>query len=284
MTKNFEGRCDLHIHSNFSDSDTDLESIFKQARQKNLRCIAITDHDTVSGVIKARLYSKIYDIELIEGVELSAQHRGAEIHILGYFIDIDDQRLHNELEHIRELRKEKLLWMVEELNSLGVGVNREELFSIIKGAVPTRLHLGLYLVRKGKVSSLRQAFKKYLSPGRPAYRTHPKYSAEEAIGLIKEYRGLAVLAHPHMIPDQSWIEEFISFGIDGLELVYHSMSSAKRALYSNIALKSGLLRSGGSDAHGSYKEFLEVGEVSIPYEWVQEMKRYLVRVGINETA
>ncbi|MCQ9204719.1 MAG: PHP domain-containing protein [Omnitrophica bacterium] len=279
MNQDTQGVCDLHIHSDFSDSDASLESIFRQARQKNLRCIAITDHDTIEGVAKARLYSKIYDIELIEGIELSAQYKDCEVHILGYFIDIDDQSLRTELKQVRELRKERLLWMTRKLNCLGVEVDEKELFCIIKEAIPTRLHLALYLLQKGKVNSLREAFKKYISPGKPAYKVRTKYSAQEAIGLIKKYRGVAILAHPHMIPDQSWIGEFISLGIDGLELTYHNMSQAKRSLYTNMAIESGLLRSGGSDAHGSYKEFIEVGGITIPYDWVQEMKDYLVRVG-----
>ncbi len=267
--------CDLHIHSNFSDSDAELETIFKQAREKGLACIAVTDHDTLDGMNSARAYSESYGIELVEGLELSAEHKGTEVHILGYFVDSENEKLKAELAQIKELRRERILWMGEKLNSLGVKVDIEDLFLKIKGAIPTRLHLALYLLEKGKVKTLRQAFQKYLSPGQPAYSARFKYSVEEAIQLIRKSGGLSFIAHPHVIPDQSWVEEFISLGVDGLETVYPTMSFAKSSLYKNMAIKFRRLQSGGSDAHGSYKEFVGVGQVSIPYAWVEDMKSRL---------
>lgn len=271
-------KCDLHIHSNFSDSDADLESIFKKAKNKGLSCISITDHDTIDGIDPARVYSKIYNVELIEGLELSTVHKDTEIHILAYFINPDNEKLKSELAQIKSLRRERLKRMGRKLNSLGVEVDIEELFLGIKEAIPTRLHLALYLLKKGKIKTLSQAFEKYLSPGRPAYSMQVKHSTKEAIGFIKKFEGLSFLAHPHVISDQSWVEEFISLGIDGLETVYPTMPEAKRILYRNLAIKFGLLQSGGSDAHGSYKKFVDVGGVSISYDWVGEMKKRLGRV------
>jgi hypothetical protein len=269
--------CDLHIHSAFSDSDADIESIFKQAKSKNLSCIAITDHDTVSGLGLARSCSVAYDIRLIEAIELSTQNKDIEVHILGYFIDPESKKLLQELSTIKDLRRQRLLSMAEALNSLGLKVDTDELMSEIGTTIPTRLHLALYLLKKNRVFSLREAFRQYLSPGRPAYRARFKHSVKEGIRLIKDCGGLAFLAHPHMIPEQSWIEDFVALGIDGLELVYPSMSGAKSALYKNMALKYGLLQSGGSDAHGSYKEFTKIGDVRVPYEWVKDMESRLQR-------
>ena len=104
-----ERRCDLHIHSKFSDSDADLETIFKQAKEKGLACIAVTDHDTLDGMNSARAYSKSYGIELIEGFELSAEHKGIEVHILAYFIDPEIRELKSELAQVKELRRERIL-------------------------------------------------------------------------------------------------------------------------------------------------------------------------------
>ena len=273
MSKTPDSRCDLHIHSVFSDSDSDLESIFAQARNKGLRCLSLTDHDTVDGVAPAMNYSKLYSVELIAGIEISVQHEGIELHILGYFVDINNKGLKEELADIKVLRRERLIEMGNELNSLGVKVDIEELMAGIGETIPTRLHLGLYLLRKGRGRSLREIFKKYLSPGKPAYKARFKYSVEDAIRLVKNYGGLSFLAHPHMIPDQSWVEEFISLGLDGLEVVYPGMSAAKSSLYRNMAFKFNLLKCGGSDAHGTYKEFTAVGGVNVPYQWVEEMKQ-----------
>lgn len=271
-------KCDLHIHSNFSDSDASVESIFKNAKEKGVDCIAITDHDTIDGLESARTYSKIYDIELVEGIELSVVHKNTEVHILAYFINLDNEKLKKELAYIKNLRKKRIQGMGRKLNSLGVDVDMEELFATIKGATPTRLHLALYLLRKGRVKTLRQAFEKYLSPGRPAYSMQFKRSAKEVISLIKSFEGLSFVAHPHIIFDQSWIEEFISFGVDGLETIYPSMSEVKRSFYKELAVKFELLQSGGSDAHGSYKKFVDIGAVSVPYDWVKEMKVRLRKI------
>lgn len=273
MNKNAsDDRCDLHIHSNFSDSDLEIEDIFKQAKENNLRCIALTDHDTIEGIPQARIYSKKYAIELIEAFELSVQHQDFEVHILGYFVDADNSQFREELDNIKQLRRQRLVEMAEVLSSLGLKVDSQELVSRVGQAVPTRLHLALYLLDKGIVSSLKEAFQKYLSPGKPAYRARFKHSAEAAINLIKKYQGLSFVAHPHVLPKQSWVEEFISLGIDGLEVIYPSMSYNKRTIYTNMAKKFGLLKSGGSDAHGSYKQFTSIGQTTVSYQWVEEMK------------
>ena len=268
--------CDLHIHSLFSDSDASIEDIFKEAKKRGVSCIAITDHDTVEGLDSADAYSKVYGVELIQGVELSAQHNDMEVHILGYFIDSCDKKLQEELVHIKELRRERIIWMAAKLSSLGVSIDKEELLSDIKNAVPTRLHLGLHLVKKKKVNTLNEAFRKYLSPGSPAYRSRFKYSAQQAIEIIKNFGGLSFLAHPHILSDQKAIGEIISFGLDGLEVAYPSMSEHKSSFYKDIVGKKGLLQSGGSDAHGSYKEYIKIGQVNASYQWVTDMKKRLV--------
>lgn len=273
MQANLSKKCDLHIHSIFSDSDATIEDIFKKAKEKKLSAIAIADHDTIEGLPWAKHASNIYNIELIEAIELSAQKDNIEVHVLGYLIDSGNTRLQQELAGIRESRKERLVSMIDKLNSLGLKVDSDELISNIKGAIPTRLHLGLYLVKKGFVKSLRQAFDKYLSPGKPGYIARFKYSVKEAIKLIKNYGGLAFLAHPHLLGEQSWIEEFVSYGLDGIEVIYPNFSPARIYSYETIADKFGLLKSGGSDAHGSYKEFTEIGGVSVPYEWVEQIKK-----------
>ncbi len=270
---NLEAKVDLHIHSNFSDSDLTIEDIFKTARLKELFAIAITDHDTVDGLEEAKRYSAIYDIELIEGIELSTQKDDAEIHILGYFLDSSNHKLKEELSNIKKLRKERLCGMIRKLNELKFNLDEKAILSRVKNAMPTRLHLALELVKKGKVKTLREGFEKYLSPGKPGYLSRFKYSVKEGINLIKSYGGLAFLAHPQLIPDKSWIEEFIELGIDGLEIAYPRLSAAKSLLYKETADKFGILKSGGSDAHGSYKEFIQIGEVFVPYAWVIEMKK-----------
>lgn len=165
--------------------------------------------------------------------------------------------------------------MADKLNNLGFSLSNEELKAQIGGAIPTRLHLALCLRKKGVVKTLGEAFKKFLSPGKPAYLARFKYTIEEAISLIKGCGGISFLAHPHLLPEPSWVEEIISQGIQGLEVIYPRFSSARIAYWSDLADKFNLLKSGGSDAHGSYKKFTGVGDVTVPYAWVERMKDYL---------
>jgi len=264
--------CDLHIHSNYSDSDAAVEEIFKEASSKKICCLSVTDHDNIDGLDEAKHFSQYYGVELVEGIELSTYYDNSEVHILGYFINTQSLSLKNELSAIRELRRERIIAMADKLNSLGVKVDKEKLFLKIRHAIPTRLHLALYLCQMGAVSSLWEAFKRYLSPGKPAYVGRFKYSVKEGIQLIKNNMGLAFLAHPYILPDISWVDEFASFGLDGLEIFYPRISEEKISLYSKIADRLSLLKSGGSDAHGSFKKFTEIGRATIGYEWVAKMK------------
>ncbi len=268
-------RCDLHIHSVFSDSDAGIEDIFREAKDKNLSCISITDHDTLEGLLLARKFSKVYGVELVEGLEMSTQYKGSEIHILGYFIDCNNEEFQKELVQIRCLRRERIFLMAEKLNSLGIKVDNQKLIRKINDAIPTRLHLALYLLDQGRVNSLSEAFRKYLAPGKPAYVARFKFNAQEAIKLIKDSSGMPVLAHPHLIANQIWVEELIKLGIDGLEATYPGMPQAKRSLYRNLANKYNLIETGGSDAHGSYKKFTEIGAVTIEYNQIEKMKECL---------
>lgn len=270
--------CDFHIHSIFSDSDASLESIFKKAKDANLAAISLTDHDTVDGIDSALTLGKINNIEVIEGIEVSSQKADIEIHVLGFFVDSKSKVLKDALVNVKELRKERLAAMVDKLNRVGIAISKDELFASIKSAIPTRLHLGLHLVEKGVVKTLIEAFRQYLSPGKPGYVARFKYTVKEAIELIHSAGGLAFLAHPQMLADQKWIEEFIKDGLDGLEVVYPRLTKTKSLFYQDLADKHGLLKSGGSDAHGTYKEFTNVGGVTIPYEWVLAMKKRLNKI------
>ena len=264
--------CDLHIHSTFSDSDETVEDIVKNASQKNLFCISLTDHDTVDGLTRARDCCQRNNIEFIEGIEITAEHNDIEIHVLGYFIDPKNSALQKELAKIRVLRTERLLAIAKKLNDLGVSVDKDELLALVGESLPTRLHLGMYLVNKGLAKDLRQVFKKYLSPKSEAYVPRLKYSAKEAIDAVHAAGGFACLAHPHLLRDQSFIEEFVRYGLDGIEVAYPGFSKNTTLFYETMANKLGLFKVGGSDAHGNYKVHTSVGEVTVPYEWVEKMR------------
>jgi predicted metal-dependent phosphoesterase TrpH len=265
--------CDLHIHSTYSDSDATIESIFQDAKKKNLKAIAITDHDTFEGIPSALEASRETGVELIRGLELSSHKDGIEVHILGYFGSHVANDFMNELKEIKDIRRSRLTAMAQKLNEIKVDVNVDELFSIVvKGNIPTRLHLALYLQKKGHVSNIVEAFRRYLSPGKPGYVSRFKYSTQEAIAAINRAGGVAFLAHPHYISNTAWIDEFTAQGLAGIEVIYPRLSAATMSKAAAHAQRLGLLQSGGSDAHGGYKEFTSVGGVEVPYEFACAIK------------
>ncbi len=266
-------RADLHIHSCYSDSDLSIRDIFTEAKQKELKAIAITDHDTVEGLIEAERIQKDFGVELIPGVELSCEHKDVEVHILGYFIDCSHPKLVTALEDIKEIRKARLLKMVEKLEKVGIEIDTDKLFESIGNRVATRLHLALHMLQEGKVSSVWEAFKRYLSPGKPAYVARFKFSVREGIQLIKASGGIPALAHPHFLPNKDWIGDFADWGLMAIEVVYPKFTSQMTDFFVKIAEKYNLFPVGGSDSHGSFKEFTGIGQITIPYGWVENLKK-----------
>lgn len=267
-----EPKADLHIHSCYSDSDLSIQEILKRASEKGLKAIAVTDHDTVEGVDEALQVSDQYQVECISGIEISAQYRDFEVHILGYLLDHHSVPLRDALSDIKNVRIQRLIDMAEKMNKLGFKVDTDELLKDIQGRIVTRFHLALYLVAHGIVSNIKEAFLKYLAPGKPAYAARLKFSAQEAIRLILDAGGVPVLAHPHMLADQRWIEEFIEYGIRGIEAVYPGFSKSQRQRYRKFAKEHDLCMTGGSDAHGNLKKYNDIGSVTVPYSYVEQMK------------
>ena len=263
---------DLHIHSIYSDGSLSVKGVFQEAKDAGLKCISLTDHDTMGGIKYAKILGASYGIELISGIEFSAQYGNREVHILGYMIDDDSKEINAVVSELKMIRMDRIRKMSSKLNSLGLKIEKDDLDSIIKDAVPTRLHLALCMVKKGYSSSVRDAFKKYLSYGKPAYISRFRYSVKEAIDILKKSRGMAFLAHPHLLPIKEWIHDFADWGIDGIEVMYPGYSPEVTDRFSKIAAQYGLLKSGGSDSHGVYKDFTAIGNIKIPYEWVQKIK------------
>jgi len=266
------GYADLHIHSIYSDSSLSLENVFQEARDKGLKCISLTDHDTTDGLEIAKSLSLSYGVELINGIEFSAQRDNREVHLLGYMIDNNSKELRSAVSILRDVRQDRINQMSLKLGMLGLNIDKKELDEIVKDAVPTRLHLALYMVKKGYSTSIRDAFKKYLSYGKPAYVSRFRYSVKEAINILKKSKGMVFLAHPHLLPVKEWISDFVNWGIDGIEVMYPGYSLQITDKFSKIASQYKILRSGGSDSHGIYKDFTAIGDTKIPYEWVKEMK------------
>lgn len=269
---------DLHLHTLYSDGTYTPEELISESLKCGLSAISVVDHDTVEGLAPVIQAAKTKGIEVIPGIELSAEYEGFEIHILGYFIDHEDRELIERLDNLKKNRIDRVYKIVEKLKDMGVILNPKTIFDLSKQGTVGRLHIARAMVAEGKVSSVFEAFRKYIGDKSPAYVLGFKFSPQEAIKLIKDSGGLPVLAHPYSINNDEFIIKFIEFGLMGLEVYYPEHSQSMINFYNNLAVKYNLFVTGGSDCHGKAKPEVKIGSMKVPYELVERMKEVRSKV------
>ncbi len=267
-------RIDLHVHSHYSDGTLSPRSIMELARKKDIAAVAITDHDTMEGIPEALAYGQEQNVEVISGVEISAQHNNVSIHILGYGFDHQDPTLQKSLAILQEARIVRNQGIISKLNKLGVAIDLAELTQHHVGQIG-RPHIARLLTKKGVVKSVNQAFFLYLRNNGPAYVESYKFPLEEAISIIRKAGGLAFLAHPVCIDPTlktlpGLLHDLKNLGLDGLELYYPNHSARAQKILKKIGEDEGLLFSGGSDFHGDIRKDIPLGGSSkagyVPYD------------------
>lgn len=268
-----EKRADLHIHTTYSDGSYRPEEAVSYAKRTGLGCIGIADHDSVDGLDEAFLAGEAYDVEVIPAVEVSAEEDKKELHILGYCIDYKDEDLKAVLSQIREDRKNRLYKMAEALNKHGVNIDADDLIRSVGEVSISRLHIARYMEAKNLVSSWREAFSKYIGDDKPCYVASFRHSSKEAIELIKKAKGIPVIAHPGLNKIDNLLPKLIEQGMAGIEAFHSEHSSSASRYYEKYAREHGLLVTGGSDCHGIRKGRILMGRVTVPYSYVEELKR-----------
>lgn len=257
-----ERRIDLHTHTIASDGTLTPTALVELAARKGLAAIAITDHDTLAAIPDARAVGEKLGVEVIAGVELSVSHAGADVHLLGYFVDPTNAALAERLARFRAVREQRGARMVERLRELGVDITLAEVMAEAKGAALGRPHVARALVAKGIVKSIPEAFDQWLADGRPAHVPKEKLGAQEAIALVHGARGVAVLAHPGLLPEASRyriIHDLAALGLDGVEVEHSRHSSEERHRLRDLARELDLVETGGSDFHGENKPGVDLG-------------------------
>lgn len=271
---------DLHIHSTFSDGTLRPAELVAMARRKHLSAISITDHDTMDGVKEAMDAGKQVGIEVVPGLEISVEHNGEYMHILGYFMDIHNEQLLEKLHVVQNARDDRNRKILEKLREFDIEISEDELQKISGIGQTGRPHIGQLLVRKKAVKNLDEAFNKYLGRNGAAFVHRFIYSAEDAINHIVEAGGLPVLAHPAQI-DYSLkslpglLSELITFGLAGIETYYPTHSSKVRKKLRQLAQQYDLVLTGGSDYHGDIREGTSLAggkRLTVPAELLIKMK------------
>jgi predicted metal-dependent phosphoesterase TrpH len=275
---------DLHLHTHFSDGTYSPEELLAQAQRHQLGAIALTDHDTVEGCEPTGRACAAAGIEFINGTELTAEQDGNEIHILGYGIDIRNSRLLAEIGKFQTVRQNRVREMVARLNQLNVPLQSEAVFRLANCRAPGRPHVARALVQAGFCEDLDEAFERFLKKNRPAWVPKFKMSAAQAIELIHQSGGLAVMAHPGLNRTDEVIPSMADAGLDGLECFHTKHSASTTEHYLQLADEFDLLVTGGSDCHGHSKGKPVIGTVKLPWEHVENLKTKLAARRVASTA
>jgi predicted metal-dependent phosphoesterase TrpH len=263
---------DLHLHTSFSDGTYSPEELAGHGRRVGLAAMSLTDHDTVEGCARMAAACELNGIEFVTGIELTAEHEGTELHLLAYYIDPTHPRLLSEIEHFQFVRQNRIREMVARLNDLGVPLRPDAVFALANCRSPGRPHVARALVKDGLCSSLDEAFARFLKRDRPAWVPKHKMSAAQAIALIHEAGGLAVMAHPGLNRTDRIIPDLVAAGMDGIECFHSKHSTAVAEHYLILADQHRLLVTGGSDCHGMNKGQPLIGTVKVPYHHVELLK------------
>ncbi|EEF58458.1 PHP domain-containing protein [Pedosphaera parvula] len=263
---------DLHLHTNFSDGTFTPEELAMHGKRHELAAMALTDHDTLEGCERMGAACETNGIEFVTGTELTAELRGVELHLLGYFLDVNNQKLLTEVARFQAVRQNRIREMVEKLNQLGVPLQAEAVFRIANCRSPGRPHVARALVQEGLCGSLDEAFDRFLKANRAAWVPKCQMSALDAIALIHQAGGVAVMAHPGLNRTDDVIPELVEAGLDGIECFHSKHSNSTSRHYLAMAERYQLLITGGSDCHGMNKGKPLVGSVKLPYQHVIKLK------------
>ena len=263
---------DLHLHTNFSDGTYTPEELTGRARQLDLAAVALTDHDTVEGCTRMAAACAAAGLEFIPATELTAEFDDNELHLLGYFVDTGNQTLLTEMVRFQKVRQDRVREMVARLNQLNIPLEADAVFALASCRSPGRPHVARALVMGRFCSSPDEAFERFLKKNRPAWVPKFKISALDAIALIHQAGGLAVMAHPGLNRTDGIIPDLVEAGLDGLECFHTKHTPSTSEHYVRIAKEFNLAITGGSDCHGLSKGKPLIGTVRLPYEYVEQLQ------------
>lgn len=273
---------DLHTHTTASDGTLSPAALVALAKEKNLAAIAVTDHDTIDGLAEALAAGLTAGIEVVPGIEISAEYTGGTLHILGYYIDSTDAQFLSTLAVLQKARADRNPTIIRKLQELGLRIELEDVIAEAGNGQVGRPHFAQAMLKKGHVKTAREAFDRYLAKGAAAYCDKFRFPPAEAIGHIKRAGGIPVLGHPSSLNCRSTaeieavVEKMVLWGIMGIEVYYPDHNGEQTGLYTELAHRHDLLITGGSDFHGQAIKGVSLGSgkgnLNIPYACLAAMK------------
>lgn len=257
---------DLHCHSTMSDGLLSPEDLVAHAASKGVRVLALTDHDEVSGLARARAAAEQHGIALINGVEISVTWKKRTLHVVGLRVDAENSALLMAFQQVREAREARAREIADGLAKAGIAGAYEGAKEIAGNSVMTRSHFAQFMVKHGHAKNIKTVFKKYMVKGKPGYVNHEWMSLEQALQLIRDSGGVAVLAHlgrydlgfvnMHLL-----LHEFRNLGGAAIEVVTGSHQPPQYEQFAKLAHRFDLKASQGSDYHGPGLSFMEMGRL-----------------------
>lgn len=271
---------DLHTHSTASDGIDSPTALVDHARERGIAVLGLTDHDTVAGLSEAQAAASAVGLTLVPGVELSTTVDRGEVHILGYFVDPHNEGLQRAFADLRAARERRIERMIGRLQDLGYAIDREAVMRHAEGASVGRPHVARELMRIGVADSVDDAFRRFLTPGKPGYVPRDPVRPEQAVELLRSHGAIPVFAHPFSSTNvEGMLNRLIPAGLAGMEVWYAEYDDTQRALLGDIASARGLIATGGSDYHGAgVRAGRELGAAPVPYAIWEDLQRAHARL------
>lgn len=269
---------DLHVHSTASDGELAPAEVARCAHRAGLAAIALTDHDTTAGVPEAAAEGGGLGVRVIAGCEFSVKGPWGELHLLGYFLPVADDRLAAFLAETRAARRRRGEQMVERLQGIGLDIDVGQVAAVAGEGAVGRPHVARALVARGITASVGEAFHRFLRRGRPGFVEKPLPALQQVTGLIHAVGGLAVAAHLRGRGDEATVRQLRDQGLDGLEVRHPSHERFDERRLTEIAERLGLAVTGGSDWHGDDDpgaSHAGLGDLDVPAAWLDDLERRL---------
>lgn len=274
---------DLHVHTTASDGTFTPSDVVLLAKKAGLAAMAITDHDTVNGVEEAVIKAEEVGVELVPGVEISVGNTD-NIHIVGLYIDYKNNFLVQKMNLLNLYRRQRNEQLISNMQKEGVDISYEKVEKSMDAENMGRLHIAHYMQKKGMTSDYRKIFKKYLIPGTKTYVPMKHLSERDGIEAILKSGGIPVLAHINYLKQnetdtEKTVKRLMSYGLRGIEVFYSGYDKSTEKMAHRISEKFNLIKSGGTDFHGTRRPGVYLGtgrgNMCVPYEFLIDIKKKL---------